>query len=202
MLRPCRTVSKNIWVVCSASADAPNPHDVAAALVNLIAQGRVDLCLGLSEPWSSTTRSNRCNAIDLDIETSGPCGHVHENPCRWLGAKETCIDFIDDREHLDGCAADVALKHLVKRRSASLDADLQLLQHASGLLFDWRIQYLAGLRIEWRQARHVKRVAVTRGTEVGAFQRSSQLDNGSTRMISRAMCFSLSDGMGSDSVAT
>jgi len=128
---------------------------------------RFDLSVDRASHGRAQHGSNRCNAINLDIETSGPCGHLHEDASRWLRAEESCMDFIDDREHLDGGAVDVALEHLVERRSAGFDTELQSLQHAPSLLFDRRIQHFAGLRIEWRQVRHVKRVAVTRGNGGG-----------------------------------
>jgi len=58
--------------------------------------------------------SNRGDTVDLDVKTAGPCGDVHEDPCRRILGEKAFVDFVDGVE-LDRRAVDIALEHVLQR---------------------------------------------------------------------------------------
>src|SRR5262249_26115019 len=52
------------------------------------------------------------DTVDLNIEMSGPRGHVDEDSCRGILGKVAGVNGIDDRELLHRGAVDVALEHV------------------------------------------------------------------------------------------
>jgi hypothetical protein len=97
--------------------------------------------------------SQHCYTINLDVERARPRGNVQKD-ARWgLRGKVSRINFIELREvRLISSAIYIALHDVLQRRAGGLDASLHLLKHDFGLSFERQTPYLAGFRIEWRQA--------------------------------------------------
>src|SRR5580704_19024094 len=107
---------------------------------------------------------DRRDAIDFDVEAAVPGGDANEDARREVLREVFPIDLIHIAEQFDRRAVDVALQHVVQRRTGRLERPLHLLEYQFSLAFDGAgsLDDLARLRVERRGAAQVERVAVSR----------------------------------------
>src|SRR3979411_2024388 len=103
------------------------------------------------------------NAIDLDVEVSGPRGNVDEDAGWRVLREEAPVDLVHDSELFHRGAIHIALKDLLQRRSRRLEAKPHLLQHEFGLALDRGIHDLARVRIEGCSSVRARWTGVRRG---------------------------------------
>jgi NAD(P)-dependent dehydrogenase (short-subunit alcohol dehydrogenase family) len=81
----------------------------------------------------------RGDAVDFDVEGTGPVGDVDKDAGGRIGGEEFGVDGINGREVVDGGTVDVAFEDVVEVGAGSFEATLHLLEDELGLAFDGRV---------------------------------------------------------------
>jgi hypothetical protein len=72
---------------------------------------------------SSAPVSYGGDAVDLDVEVTGPRRHIHEDASWWILREVPGVDGVDGGEFLDRRAVHVAFEHVLQRRPGRLQAE-------------------------------------------------------------------------------